>query len=238
MSQQHFIKMIFFFLFFVLERANPRADGSVGNPSLPSWLLPLQTCSWCWGTDLQPGQLWLLPSFEGFVWDVKGWEEIPGVAAQGCEHQVLPIPILGLGKVGIPQETLPCPSGFVFGVGKNPSGSFMSLCLGCWGFLSALLCLGRAQLCPDVPRLVEQILQQHLPAGLEPQQGQSCGCCCGSKEHNEGCGRTGSWWQILDFSIAGMGNDPTFPSLCQRPEIPVLFLLFLPFQAQLLSGGT
>lgn len=36
---------------------------------------------------------------------------------------------------------------------------------------------------------------------------------------------------MADSSAAGMGNDPTFPSPCQRPEIPVLFLPFLPLQA-------
>lgn len=175
-----------------------------------------------------------VPSFEGFVWDGKGWEGIPVVAAQGCD---LPVPALRLGKVGIPQETLPCRPLVVFGVEKNYSGSFMRFCLGVF-FCSALSApsLGRAQLCPAVPRLVERVLQQHLGAGLEPQAGSELLCVgaavpARSTVRDAGELVQGGRFQIIsDFSTAGMGNDPTFPSLCQRPEIPVLFLLFLPFQ--------
>lgn len=100
------------------------------------------------------------------------WERLGG-------DSHIPVPVLGLGKVRISPGNSSLPTCVCVWSGEKPLRIFSKplsqagvYLLG-FIFCSALSApsLGRAQMCPDVPRLVEQILQQHLCAGLEPQAG-------------------------------------------------------------------
>lgn len=89
-------------------------------------------------------------------------------------------------------------------------------------FCSALsaLSLGRAQMWSDVAKLVEQVLQPHLCAGLEPKQGQSCSVGVAVPAGSTG-GMLESWGQSSGKVI------PLF-LLCAKglSKIPELFLPF------------
>lgn len=108
-------------------------------------------------------------------------------------------------------------------VGFIPAGG-VSL-LGCWVILLPLFHTvsppSLSELCPDLPRLVEQLVHQHLCAeGASPTrcQTRSVWVCVvpiqDRKEQNEEHERTGSWWC---FRCCRMENELRSPCLSPAP---------------------